>query len=451
MIGDQLIAQFEGDFLFALKETLIRRNEELTIDNYISLSKAVLVNILQNNDYRYITRNNKARDRIINNYTREKILTYICLKIASYDAISVTSAYNQMNESYVEALFKYANSIFPKIVTGEWLSPQKLVYDDSIEQGISDVNFYRPTNLCREAVLSGKQIKVSCSSANINKMNAYSSVGKKRTNQEDSYYIGTHPKNPEFKIMLVADGMGGHNDGEKASNTTTKELINWFENLPESEFTNENNSEFINNLNEKIKEIDAHIKELYPGAGTTLCMAIVKNKEILICNIGDSKAFVLKNDKISFVTTPDNIPNVLGIPDPFDRFHVKSNSIINSIGCMEEPVLKCTGIKMKPNNDYKVIICSDGVTDLLSNSEVTNIIANCKNFDDISHELVNVALNVDSNFKNYFKEYFGNVVGKKTYEFLYKNLASMNMDEDYECIIPAGKDNTTAVAGHIVK
>ena len=54
-------------------------------------------------------------------------------------------------------------------------------------------------------------------------------------------------------------------------------------------------------------------------------------------------------------------------------------------------------------------------------------------------------------FQDYFKKYFGSIIGRHTYRVLYKNLLEARMDENFEKIIIGGKDNTTAVAGHIIK
>ncbi len=447
---ESIVPQFEKDLLFALRETLIKQRKELTRDNYVILVKQALFSILKSNDYRDITRNNEARTRLLK-YNRAKVLTYLCVKLADYYNIPRNmDIVNRIKDSYIEPLLKYANAIFPNLITEEYLKPSKLSYDDSIEKGISDVKFYAPTNKCRDAVMSGKQVLLSSSSAYVSMMNAYSNVGKVRTNQEDSYYIGIHPQNKEFKIMLVADGMGGHNNGELASNYTTRELIKWFESLSPNEYYRDN-QDLIESLKERINNIDLTLKEKYPGAGTTLCICIVKNNELLIGNIGDSKGFVLEDSKMVYTTTPDNVPNALNVPDPFDRFFEMSNAITNSIGAIEDPKLRYKVIELKPNTKYSVVLCSDGVSDLLSNKEISDIIVKCKDFNELSKELVDIALNGRSSFQDYYKQYFGTIAGREKYNLLYNLLSNFDMDQYYESVINGGKDNTTAVAGQILR
>lgn len=51
----------------------------------------------------------------------------------------------------------------------------------------------------------------------------------RRKNQEDAGIIMVHPSNPKFKLMVVADGMGGHSGGETASATVISQIKDWFE------------------------------------------------------------------------------------------------------------------------------------------------------------------------------------------------------------------------------
>jgi serine/threonine protein phosphatase PrpC len=63
-------------------------------------------------------------------------------------------------------------------------------------------------------------------------MNACSDIGNERTKQEDSVLLLEHINNPNFRLLAVADGMGGLLLGGKASNLTLFEMIKWFERLP---------------------------------------------------------------------------------------------------------------------------------------------------------------------------------------------------------------------------
>ena len=75
-----------------------------------------------------------------------------------------------------------------------------------------------------------------------------------RDNQEDAGLIMVHPSNPNFKLMVVADGMGGHDNGEVASATVISQIKEWFENDVSPEYY-EKTEELQEMLKEKILEI----------------------------------------------------------------------------------------------------------------------------------------------------------------------------------------------------
>lgn len=311
---------------------------------------------------------------------------------------------------------------------------------------IENLSFYQPSNECRKAVLGGIQTQLLTSAANINGMQAYSHVGKVRSNQEDSYYIGVHPQNEEFKIMIVADGMGGEAAGEMASNIAVREMIMWFESLPASEFINPNNDNLQRLINQKIDEINQKIdKEIFEktGAdgGTTLCFSIIKKDNILMGNIGDSKSYVIENNKLIFTNTPHNITTKLNIPDPFDRFFVNSNRVYRALG--GDGFDHSCDFKQIPvfgGNEYKIILCSDGVSDCLGNDKVVEIALKSKS-DGIANNLVISALNNNSNF---YEEM--NRVATKMNPREFAELQDYLSQYRFVQEISRGKDNATAVS-----
>ena len=118
-----------------------------------------------------------------------------------------------------------------------------------------------------------------------------SDVGLVRENNEDSGLIGKH-------FLLVADGMGGHAAGELASSTTVAVLAQV-----------DANREKLDNLEEKLIEIPKVItKELKnaiakdsarAGMGTTLTAAILEGENLKISQVGDSRAYLIRNKTIT--------------------------------------------------------------------------------------------------------------------------------------------------------
>ena len=98
---------------------------------------------------------------------------------------------------------------------------------------IADIIFYG--NNCKKDVLEKTQLEKKEVEYSIGKTLYAASNKGKRLKQEDSVIILEHPKNSEIKLIAVADGIGGHLDGDLASNYAIKRLIEWFEETTEED------------------------------------------------------------------------------------------------------------------------------------------------------------------------------------------------------------------------
>ena len=310
------------------------------------------------------------------------------------------------------------------------------VYDKRDNIQPQNVVYNPPSNKCREAVLSGKQTNVRNSSFCGYGMYAYSDVGKRRSNQEDSYYIGVHPKNSNFKLMVVADGMGGHENGEIASNIVVAELIKWFEKLSVEEFYNQSDDSLKYFLDSKISEINEKVRKATNDGGSTLCLSIIKQDSILMGNIGDSQGYVVADNDLIYATTPENVPTKMGVPNQFTRFHNEGNVILNCVGGKKQPDITFKSIEILPFKKYRIVLCSDGVSDCLAEKSIIKTISKNGN---PAESLVETAIENTS----YLDEELKSLSQKEREELL------SNFGDDLDSIIYGGKDNTTAVVADI--
>ena len=123
-----------------------------------------------------------------------------------------------------------------------------------------------------------------------------SDIGLIREENEDTAISISHPKNKKIKLLLVADGMGGRDHGEIASNFVANSIKKWFQQkspavLKDTELTEKLLKRYIKTLNTSLIK-----KYGEDNLGTTLTVAIVNLKETLILNVGDSITSLL--DKI---------------------------------------------------------------------------------------------------------------------------------------------------------
>ena len=295
-------------------------------------------------------------------------------------------------------------------------------------------------NKCLEDVMTGVQIYKEHTSYNVGyQLSGSSDIGKRRTNQEDSYIILEHPDSRNFKLLAVSDGVGGANHGEIASNTVVKNLSKWFLNLdPTMRYDMDKVGESLDKMLPNI------LKGLnMPVGEATLSAAIIGDKETLIVNIGDSRVYTYKRGKLKQETTDDSevwelfeeevIPSKELI-----RFKKGSNVITQAINSSDSPRYRYIPKSSIINNKKydRILVFTDGVTDCLSEKQLEEIINESR--ENTTDKIVEKALINESDLYEEIEK-LPRREREKVYD-IYEIL-----DEDYYRDIPGGKDNTTAV------
>ena len=135
-------------------------------------------------------------------------------------------------------------------------------------------------------------------------------VGKVRENNEDSVYI-----NRESKILMIADGIGGHNGGEIASKLAVEIVSRYLINQIENNIIKKKEIDHylvraLNLANSKIRIEGSH-KPSLSNLGTTLVLCVISETNNLhIANIGDSRLYIIdiQKEKISKMTINHTVP-----------------------------------------------------------------------------------------------------------------------------------------------
>lgn len=220
----------------------------------------------------------------------------------------------------------------------------------------------------------------------------YSDVGVSREINQDNYYFGNNvPENsavPRSESLLytdggvfsVADGMGGESQGEFASAAAMKEMqiLDQNENITKNDVI-----EAINHANSAICERMTLTKE---NIGTTIVTAVIKNNVVNIYNLGDSKCFLYDNSGKLIQLSKDHTLAAQMVHDNMmtpqqaqndPRKHqltqhlgIYPEDMLLSVFCQNQFTLK---------KDEMLILCSDGLTDGLSNEKITEILNRSKN------------------------------------------------------------------------
>jgi protein phosphatase len=208
-----------------------------------------------------------------------------------------------------------------------------------------------------------------------------SDVGKTREKNEDSYLIIEDGK---YLVFAVADGMGGHNAGDRASkiavDTIKKDFAYQKEDLYREVIDEIEILKLIyKNCNDKIYTTSKEIKE-YSGMGTTLTLCIInmETNKMYVGNVGDSRCYLInsKDKGIRKITKDHSLieemisNNEITREESFD--HPKKNIITRALGTDKKVDVDifCSDI----NNNNIILLCTDGLTNHIKDEEIKDII-----------------------------------------------------------------------------
>lgn len=199
--------------------------------------------------------------------------------------------------------------------------------------------------------------------------------GKVRDHNEDSVIIVKDMNNEV--LMAVADGMGGHRNGEVASSIAISHIGKRFADIS-SVGTKEDAINFIKEIVSEAnvliyKHTSSHPESV--GMGTTIVLAILTNNFLLFGNIGDSSGYVIKNDKIHKVTTDHTLVNLLvksgELTKEEAKEHPRKNVLMKALGATNTVEMDVISIDEEVDG---ILLCSDGLTNMLTDEQITKVL-----------------------------------------------------------------------------
>lgn len=211
---------------------------------------------------------------------------------------------------------------------------------------------------------------------------------KRSSNQDYADFLETK----DFKIYVVADGMGGHNAGEVASKVAVEGIINFISN----NFIAEDKNCILQRAIEKVN-IDifnlSESNEKYNGMGTTITACFQFEDKMIIANVGDSACFGLINKCLEKITKDHSLVQELldlgTISEEEAANHPKKNIITRAVGTSDK-ILVDIFVQEKDKYDF-YILCSDGLTNEVTKDNIVNAIYDTDNLDSASKNLIELA------------------------------------------------------------
>jgi PPM family protein phosphatase len=212
-----------------------------------------------------------------------------------------------------------------------------------------------------------------------------SSIGRVRTRNEDC--TGTAP---EIGLVVLADGMGGYRGGEIASaiavETVLRELKAAMRNIthsdPEPTKRGCGKSLLIRravlDANEAICRTAA-AKPEYRAMGTTLVAALFRDSRIVVASVGDSRLYRLRAARLEQITVDHSLRQEMinrGICTPEEaRVSLNKNLVTRALGIEATVAVDIYDHVVAPGDIY--LLCSDGLSDMLSDDEISDILKRC--------------------------------------------------------------------------
>lgn len=204
-----------------------------------------------------------------------------------------------------------------------------------------------------------------------------SDIGKVREINEDSFYL-----DQEGGIFVVADGMGGHEGGEVASEMAVKIIPESLKDTISKDALEENIYDVIMKALLKANEgirMKAEEDPLLRGMGTTIVLALCHSDDIYISHVGDSRAYLIRNRSIKQLTEDHSVVvqmvkagNITKEEAKTHRFkHMLSQALGTSIHIA--PDIQ----KFRWEKEDYILLCTDGLTDMLDDQELLSTVLEC--------------------------------------------------------------------------
>ena len=198
--------------------------------------------------------------------------------------------------------------------------------------------------------------------------------------------VGTLPN-----LFIVADGMGGYKAGEYASKCTVDTIVN------EVSFSNDESP--IRLLRNAIQKANSKIRQKsmsddnYKGMGTTLVAGTFDGKILTVANVGDSRLY-LYNGSLKQITTDHSLVEEMIRMGELERerarTHPDKNIITRAVGVVEQVDVDFFEVEDISNGDM-ILLCSDGLTNMVEDSEISEILGMKGSLEDKARLLVQTA------------------------------------------------------------
>lgn len=192
----------------------------------------------------------------------------------------------------------------------------------------------------------------------------YSDIGTREKNEDSFSYI----EKGNNAIFVVADGLGGHENGEIASSVCVKCIVD--------DFINNDNFELLEAINKANNVILKKQQELHQSMKTTVAVIVLDEDSITIGHIGDTRAYAIKENAILYQSMDHSVAQTAVLVGEITleeiREHCDRNQLTQVLGIKSN--LKVEIKKLKRKEIDSLLLCTDGFWEYVTE----DMIINCK-------------------------------------------------------------------------
>ncbi len=223
-------------------------------------------------------------------------------------------------------------------------------------------------------------------------------VGLQREHNEDSYAVLA-----QYDLYVVADGMGGHRAGDVASRLATDSIADFFRKTSAEDATwpfhfdltlTEEENRLVAGIrvaNRQIFERSLRSRE-YSGMGTTIVGALFSRKKhrLFVGHVGDSRCYRVRRGEIAQLTRDHSLVNdyLLAMPGMSEeqRAELPRNVITRALGMHDQVQIDL--VSDDPQSSDVYLLCSDGLSGMISDEEILDVVTSSGDPDEICRRLI---------------------------------------------------------------
>ena len=216
-------------------------------------------------------------------------------------------------------------------------------------------------------------------------------IGKKRKINQDYLFFSDEAVGCFPNLYIVADGMGGHRAGDKASSYSVTRFVE-LARKTERELPFLSMEKILKQVNKEVFQLSQREEE-YSGMGTTFVVATVVDKVVYVMNVGDSRLYYY-DGKLKQVTMDHSLVEELVRAGELNRLesrnHPQKNIITKAVGVSE--TIQPDFFMLDIEEGEKILLCSDGLTNMVDDEKLEEIMLEPEELNQMAQECINEAL-----------------------------------------------------------